>query len=128
MKWKVLFLLAIPLMLVSCASNPVSRNVEVFSGDRKSSLCNTAETDKIVRFLDILGHYSVSDDPLPSKTPDYIIKIQPVDRAGRSMEYNIWIKDDKIILQPPEMEQGPAAKPGVSEYPAKDFLQLLKKG
>lgn len=118
--------MAILFALTSCASKPVANNLEVFSGDHKTSLLYTESTDKMIRFADIINHYQDSDDHSPSETPDYIVKVQPSDRNNGSIEYKFWLKEGKVIFLPPQLFKDPV-KLGVSDRPVEEFQTLLKK-
>lgn len=122
----LVILSAILITLVACGPKLAANNIEIFSGDHKTSLLYTEDSNKIVQLANVINHYKTSDAPLPSETPDYIMKLQPTDHNNGSVEMNIWIREDKVLFQPLQVNSDPV-KPGVSNSTAQDFLQLLKK-
>lgn len=119
-------LLAILFTFASCGPRLAANNIEIFSGDHKTSLLYTEDSTKIVQLANIINYYKISDAPLPPETPDYIMKLQPTDHNNGSAEIKLWIREDKVLFQPLQVNGDPV-KPGVSDSAAQDFLQLLKK-
>lgn len=99
--------------------------VEVYANNGEK-LMHIENTEKLVKFADIINNYKDYDKTVDTNKPDYIVKMGPTDNKNGNQEIKFWIKDDSIIFIYPQLADEPS-KLSISTHPSSDFQKILDK-